>query len=184
MSLTDAALGERLLARARQAIAHELGLAAAVAQDAELAERGASFVTLTRHGQLRGCIGSLKPQRPLGDDVAINACNAAFRDPRFAPVDVDEWPSIAIEVSVLGKATFLDAKHEDEVIARLRPGEDGVILFEGCRQATFLPQVWAQLPEPRAFLAALKQKAGLRPEHWSDAVMVATYPVRKWREQP
>ncbi len=182
MSLTDQALGERLLARARAAIAHELGLADAPADDPELSARGATFVTLTRHGQLRGCIGSLKPHRPLADDVASNACAAAFRDPRFVPVSVDEWPGIRVEVSLLGQAEFMDAKTEADVIARLRPGEDGVIFFNGCQQATFLPQVWEQIPEPRAFLAALKQKAGLPPDYWGNGVMIATYPVQKWRE--
>lgn len=183
MSLTDAELGARLLGRARQAIEHELGIAAAPGNDADLAERGATFVTLTQGGELRGCIGSLKPTRSLGDDVAANACSAAFNDHRFSPVTVDEWPAVRIEVSLIGASTFLEAGSEAEVIAQLRPGIDGVILFNGCRgQATFLPQVWAQIPEPRAFLAALKQKAGFSPEAWSSSLMFATYPVRKWKE--
>jgi len=185
MSLTDDALGTRLLARARQAIEHELGLAAMPAPDAQLSERGATFVTLTKHGDLRGCIGSLKPTRPLGDDVAANACNAAFRDPRFMPITANEWPAVRVEVSLIGESRFIDAQSEAGVIARLRPGEDGVIFFNGCRgQATFLPQVWEQISEPRAFLAALKQKAGLSPDYWSSSVMIATYPVKKWKEAP
>jgi len=184
VSLTDAALGERLLARARAAIEHELGLGPSPTRDADLAERGATFVTLNSHGQLRGCIGSLKPHRPLGEDVASNAISAAFRDPRFPPVTTAEWPEVDIEVSLLGRADFMEASTEAEVIERLRPGEDGVIFFNGCRQATFLPQVWEQLPDPRQFLAALKQKAGSPPDFWSSSVMIATYPVQKWRESP
>ncbi|KAA3654225.1 MAG: AmmeMemoRadiSam system protein A [Proteobacteria bacterium] len=182
MSLTDAELGPRLLARARAAIEHALELGPAPTPDPDLAERGATFVTLTRDGRLRGCIGSLKPQRALGDDVAANAVSAALRDPRFAALTADEWPLIRVEVSLLGRAEFLDAKSEAEVLAQLKPGKDGVIFFNGCQQATFLPQVWEQLPEPRDFLAELKKKAGLRADYWSSAVMVATYPVRKWRE--
>lgn len=183
MSHTETDLGERLLRRARQAIEHELGIGPAPAQDPELDERGASFVTLTRDGNLRGCIGSLKPTRALGADLVSNACNAAFRDPRFPPITADEWPSVRVEVSLIGASSFLEAGTEEDIIAQLKPGEDGVILFNGCRgQATFLPQVWEQLPDPKAFLAALKQKAGLAPDHWSSALMFATYPVRKWKE--
>jgi len=184
VSLTDTELGKRLIARARASIEHELGLGAAPADDPTLADRGATFVTLTRHGQLRGCIGSLKPQRSLAEDVAANACSAAFRDPRFPPISRDEWPSVDIEVSLLGRAEFMEAGSESEVIERLRPGVDGVIFFNGCRQATFLPQVWEQLPDPRQFLAALKQKAGLAPDYWGSSVMIATYPVQKWHEPP
>lgn len=184
MSLTDIDLGKRLIARARAAIEHELGMGPAPDDDPALAERGASFVTLTRHGRLRGCIGSLKPHRSLADDVAANATAAAFRDPRFAPMGRDEWPEVDIEVSLLGRAEFMDAATEREVLDRLRPGVDGVIFFNGCQQATFLPQVWEQLPDPRQFLAALKQKAGLAPDYWGSSVMIATYPVKKWREPP
>lgn len=182
MSLTEPELGARLLARARAAIEHALELGPAPAPDPDLSERGATFVTLTRNGQLRGCIGSLKPHRALADDVVANAQSAALRDPRFAALTAEEWPDIRVEVSLLGRAEFLDAKSEAEVIAQLRPGEDGVIFFNGCQQATFLPQVWAQLPDPHDFLVELKKKAGLSPDYWSSAVMVATYPVRKWRE--
>lgn len=183
MSPTDPELGPRLLARARAAIEHALGLRPeAPPIDPALAERGATFVTLKRHGQLRGCIGSLQPQRPLGEDVAANAVAAALRDPRFAALTADEWPDIRLEVSLLGRAEFLDASTEDEVLAKLRPGEDGVIFFNGCQRATFLPQVWEQLPEPRQFLAELKKKARLPADFWGPSVMVATYPVLKWKE--
>jgi AmmeMemoRadiSam system protein A len=177
-------LGGLLLALARGAIAEALGLAFAPAPaHPRLAERGASFVTLQARGELRGCIGSLNAHRPLGQDVAHNALGAAFRDPRFPPVTVAEWPQLAVEVSLLSRPDFLDFKSEEEVLARLRPGVDGVIFFNGCQQATFLPQVWEQLPEPRHFLAALKRKAGARADYWGTKVMIATYQVEKWREE-
>ena len=178
-------LGARLLERARAAIEHELGLRdEPPGDDPALAERGATFVTLTRNGQLRGCMGSIKPQRSLAEDVVANAQSAALRDPRFSPLTAEQWPGVRVEVSQLGRAEFIEARDEATVLERLRPGEDGVIFFNGCQQATFLPQVWEQLPEPRAFLAALKIKAGLSADFWGPAVMVATYPVRKWREEP
>lgn len=187
MSATDAPaaieLGPVLLAHARQAIARELGLEAPPAPaDPRLGERGASFVTLTQGGELRGCIGSLNAHRPLGKDVEDNARGAAFRDPRFAPVTPQEWPGLRVEVSLLSTPEFLEFRDEAEVLARLRPGIDGVIFFNGCQKATFLPQVWEQLPKPGNFLAALKRKAGLPVDFWGPNVMVATYQVQKWKE--
>ncbi len=184
MSLTDDDVGLRLLARARAAIEHALELRTEPpGDDPALVERGATFVTLTRKGQLRGCMGSLKPQRSLADDIVANAQAAALRDPRFSPLTADEWPGVRVEVSQLGRAEFIDASDEATVIERLRPGEDGVIFFNGCQQATFLPQVWEQLPEPWTFLTALKVKAGLPADFWGPTVMIATYRVRKWREE-
>lgn len=189
MSATDAStaieLGPVLLAHARQAIARELGLEAPPPPaDPRLAERGASFVTLTQGGELRGCIGSLNAHRPLGKDVEDNARGAAFRDPRFTPVTPQEWPGLRVEVSLLSTPEFLEFRDEAEVLARLRPGIDGVIFFNGCQKATFLPQVWEQLPKPGNFLAALKRKAGLPVDFWGPNVMVATYQVQKWKEPP
>lgn len=176
-------LGPILLAHARAAIGRQLGLATpAAAADARLARRGATFVTLTGKGELRGCIGSLNPHRALGQDVADNALGAAFRDPRFPPVTADEWPGLRVEVSLLSEPAFMEFRNEAEVLERLRPGIDGVIFFNGCQKATFLPQVWEQLPEPRDFLAALKRKAGLGVDFWGPNVMIATYQVEKWKE--
>lgn len=176
-------LGEILLARARHAIAHELGTeAAAPADDPRLADRGATFVTIKRNGELRGCIGSVRPQRSLGEDVVINAVAAATRDPRFPPMARSELGKIEIEVSLLSPAEFVEFSGEDELLGKLRPGIDGLVLFSGCRSATFLPQVWEQLPEPRMFLAALKQKAGLAPDRPAPNLMAATYTVQKWKE--
>ncbi|THF63490.1 AmmeMemoRadiSam system protein A [Pseudothauera rhizosphaerae] len=181
---TDDALGAVLLARARTAIARELGAAApALPDDPALEQRGATFVTLKKHGELRGCIGSLRAQRPLGEDVAANAVAAATRDPRFPPLMAKELAEVDIEVSLLSEPEFLDFADEDDLLAQLRPFEDGLILFAGCRSATFLPQVWEQLPEPRRFLAALKQKGGLPPDYPVSQLMAARYHVRKWHEK-
>lgn len=182
----DDALGKALLARARAAIAHALGHKGAGAEESDhpaLARRGASFVTLKKNGELRGCIGSLRAQRPLAEDVASNAVAAATRDPRFPPLSADELAGVDIEVSLLSEPEFLDFDDERHLLAQLRPGTDGLILFSGCRSATFLPQVWEQLPDPRTFLAALKQKAGLPPERPAANLMAARYQVRKWREK-
>jgi AmmeMemoRadiSam system protein A len=155
-----------------------------------LAELGATFVTLTEDGELRGCIGSLEAPRPLGKDVWENARAAAFQDPRFAPLVREELPRIAIEVSVLSPAVPLPVRSEAEALARLRPGRDGVVLeYPGSRgereaSATFLPQVWEQLPDPASFLAQLKRKAGLPPGFWSPEIRLSIYEVTKWEEEP
>ena len=182
--MPDTDLGSTLLALARQAIAHHLGRAPApvVPDDPRLHAKGATFSTLTKDGDLRGCIGSLRRSRTLGDDVLANAVAAAMEDPRFPPLEADELDAIAIEVSVLSEPEFLDFFGEEELLAQLRPGEDGLIIFSGCRSATFLPQVWEQLPEPRQFLAALKHKAGLPTNREVVELMAARYHVEKWKE--
>ncbi len=181
--LSDTEFGQRLLLLARKAIAHELGLTdEAVQDDPALAGRAATFVTLKLDGDLRGCIGSVRAQRALSADVRENAIAAATRDPRFAPVTAEEFERLRIEVSLLSEPEFIEFADEDELIAKLRPGVDGVLLFSGCRSATFLPQVWEQLPDPRSFLAALKQKAGLDPARAAPNLMVAIYTVKKWAE--
>lgn len=183
----DDVLGATLLTIARQAIGARLGGAAA--QDLanpelpELEMPAATFVTLTRHGELRGCIGSLEAHRPLRLDVAQNACAAAFRDPRFAPVGSDEWPQVRVEVSLLDPPEPVVARDEAELRRQLRPGIDGVILRCGSSRATFLPQVWDDLPEPADFLAQLKLKAGLPANYWSSEIEIQRYRVRKWKEQ-
>lgn len=176
--------GPLLLALARQAIAARLGLAPPPRLPENLQEPGASFVTLTRNGELRGCIGSLTAWRPLAEDVIHNACAAAFEDPRFAPVSVAEWPQIRIEVSLLSPPQLMTCRNRADLLAQLRPGEDGLILAEGSRRATFLPQVWEQLPDPEDFLGQLCRKAGLPPSHWSPELRFWRYQVKKWKEQP
>jgi AmmeMemoRadiSam system protein A len=174
--------GPRLLARARQAIAHHLGMAPAPADDVLLAQRGACFVTLTIDDVLRGCIGSIRPQRTLADDVAANAVAAASTDPRFPPLTAEEFPQVRIEVSLLSSPEFIEFTDEADLLRHLTPHQDGLILFAGCRSATFLPQVWEQLPQPGQFLAALKQKAGMNPERPVNGLMAARFNVRKWKE--
>ena len=143
----------------------------------ELLTQTASFVTLKRHGELRGCIGTLLPVRPLIDDVAHNAFAAAFRDARFAPLQENELDQLMIHLSVLGKPETLAFNSEQQLIAQLHPGVDGVILSEGSLRATFLPSVWETLPDPQAFLRQLKQKAGLPAHYWSDTMEFQRYAV-------
>ena len=176
-------LGRALLTIARSAIAEELGLSTiGQAPHEALRQPAATFVTLKRSGELRGCIGSLKPIRPLGVDVRENAIAAAFRDPRFPPLAAVEFEATSVEVSLLSADERVDAVDEDDLVARLRPGFDGVILEYGRHRATFLPQVWEALADPREFLAALKRKAGLPADFWSPHVNVSRYGVTKWSE--
>jgi hypothetical protein len=175
--------GAVLTGVARSAIARELGLPApAYAAAPFLDEPGASFVTLRKRGELRGCIGTLRAQRPLGVDVAHNARAAAFADPRFAPLARHEFDAVRIEVSLLSEPSPLAAASERELVAALRPHVDGVVFEFGERRSTFLPQVWQTLPDPRQFLAQLKRKAGLPADFWSDDVRISRYTVRKWAE--
>ena len=177
-------LGHVLLTLARNAIAARCGQAQTpVAVDLpELAKMGATFVTLTQQGQLRGCIGSLEAWRPLGQDVQENACSAAFRDPRFAPLNEDELATTRVEVSLLTPAQPMGFRDEADALAQLRPNIDGVIFIAGSRRSTFLPQVWEQLPEPHEFMARLKQKAGLPASYWGPDVRLERYTVHKWKE--
>lgn len=145
--------------------------------DPEYRELRATFVTLRKDGELRGCIGSLEPTRSLLEDVAANAFSAAFRDPRFPPVTEDEIASLEIQISALGPVEPLLFQSEDDLLSKLRPGVDGLVLREGGRRGTFLPQVWDELRDPRQFLRQLKRKAGLQPDHWSDQIRVERYTV-------
>ena len=187
--------GAILLPLARGAIAARLdpaGPAArrtvpeAAADAAWLDAPGASFVTLTSGrapgGALRGCIGSLEARRPLREDVEANAVAAALHDPRFAPLTARELDDTVVEVSVLSAPAALPAADEAELLARLRPGVDGVVLSACGRRATFLPQVWEQLPDPADFLARLRRKAGLPADYWGRDVVVETYTVTAWQE--
>lgn len=136
---------------------------------------GACFVTLHRLGALRGCIGHLTACQPLVVDVAENAYAAAFRDPRFKPLQPAELDGLALDISVLTAPEPLRFRDEADLIAQLRPGLDGLILEEGGARGTFLPAVWESLPEPRHFLAELKCKAGLPSNHWSRHIKVSRY---------
>ena len=175
-------LGSVLLANARNAIAAHFGGTVASASHPEFANPGATFVTLTLDGQLRGCIGSLEAHRALGDDVRANAASAAFRDPRFSPLTTAEFERIKVEVSLLTKPSPMQFSSEADALTQLRPNVDGVILIAGNARSTFLPQVWEQIPEPRLFMARLKQKAGLTADAWPEGIKLFRYGVQKWKE--
>lgn len=173
-----------LLKLARMAIGSLLDRPRQATPEAEwLHEPGASFVTLMRHGELRGCIGTLEPYRSLREDVWDNAQMAAFRDPRFSPLTSREYATIDIEVALLSAIEPMAVNDEHDALAQLRPGVDGIVLEFRHHRSTFLPQVWEHLPEPQHFLAQLKQKAGLPRDFWDPAVRLSRYTVSKWRER-
>ncbi|MCC7483521.1 MAG: AmmeMemoRadiSam system protein A [Burkholderiales bacterium] len=175
--------GRVLLPLARAAIAARLGIAHGASENAPwLNEQGASFITVTGSGRLRGCIGTLRPHRALAADVRGNAVSAAFGDPRFAPLAAAEFGTISLEVSVLSALEPLSFSDEDDALRQLRPGVDGVVLEYGHHSSTYLPQVWESIREPAEFLASLKYKAGLPPDFWDRGVRIARYTVAKWRE--
>src|SRR5882724_7547557 len=163
ISLADA--GKTLLRIARAAIESKLFGSARTADAPWLRQNGATFITLTRDGALRGCIGSLQAARPLGEDVGENAVGAAFRDPRFPPISAAEWPAVKVEVSLLSSAKPLRFAVED----------DG-------RRATFLPQVWESIRDKHQFLRELARKAGLPDDVRLGRCRVARYKVTKWKE--
>ena len=175
--------GRRLLAIARAAIAQQLGTGSVLqGQDSWLAQTAATFVTLTKDGKLRGCIGSLEAQRPLRDDVAANAVAAAFRDPRFPALTAEEWPKCRVEVSLLSRPKTIRFADEADLLAQVRAGEDGIILEHAGKRATYLPQVWEGLPDKLRFFAELKRKAGIPPETGLARCKVRRYRVAKWKE--
>lgn len=181
--MSNTELGATLLRLARAAIGEKLGQPApADAGHARLHEPGATFVTLTQQGNLRGCIGSLEAHRPLAQDVRENALAAAFRDPRFSPLAVEEFEFTSVEVSLLTPALPLAFRDEADFMAQLRPGVDGIVFRYGHHRSTFLPQVWESLPEPAQFMQQLKRKAGLPPDFWHEEVSISRYEVTKWKE--
>jgi AmmeMemoRadiSam system protein A len=187
-------VGQSLVLLARKTIMEHLGLqfpapegdatSKALASSAA-GERHGVFVTLTIDNQLRGCIGTLSAEESVLEGVRGNAINAAFGDPRFPPLSRAEVERVAIEVSVLSEPRALPYAGADDLLARLRPGIDGVILSVGYRSATFLPQVWSQLPDPIDFLSHLCLKAGLARDTWrSPAVNIKTYQVQHFSDVP
>ena len=144
---------------------------------------GASFVTLTVGGNLRGCIGALEAYQPLAEDVREHAVAAALEDYRFPTVQESELAGIEIEVSRLTVPVPLKYTDADDLLARLHPGVDGVILRDGFRRATFLPQVWEKIPEPAEFLANLCYKMGAAPDTWRRKHLeVLIYQVEEFHE--
>ena len=135
----------------------------------------ATFVTLEIDGRLRGCIGTLLAHQPLVADVAAHAYAAAFEDPRFPELTPEEFPRLEVHISVLSPPEPLQFETEDELLAQLRPGMDGLILQFRSHRATFLPAIWESLPNPYVFLAQLKQKAGLPLNFWSPELRAERY---------
>ncbi|MBL4621920.1 MAG: AmmeMemoRadiSam system protein A [Immundisolibacteraceae bacterium] len=135
----------------------------------------ACFVTLHLNGKLRGCIGSLAPQKPLAEAVIDAAYNAALADSRFAAVEQQDASKLKIDISVLSLPETLTVTSESELLTKIRPGIDGLTLSEGLHQATFLPSVWQQLPQPAEFVKQLKLKAGFASDYWSNQIQVSRY---------
>lgn len=150
---------------------------------AKFSEKRGTFVTLTIQGGLRGCIGHIIPQESMIDGIRINALNAAFRDPRFRPLSRQEWEKVKIEISILTDPRPLPYSDAVDLLNKLRPGIDGVIIKKGFNQATFLPQVWEQLPDKKEFLTHLCVKAGLEGDIWEKGRLeVSTYQVQAFEE--
>jgi len=143
----------------------------------------ACFVTLHLNGELRGCIGSMEPWRGLLEDVIHNAAAAAFKDHRFHPVSADEWPKLEIEISVLSATKQLNVASREELLKWLDEHRTGLVVELPPHRATFLPQVWQQLPEPEQFLEHLWLKAGLSPDVWEPELQLQYYTVECFNER-
>ena len=169
-----------LLTVAKDAILHGLEQGRSIKLDlakfpATLTQAGASFVTLEKQGSLRGCIGTLQAYQPLAQDVADHAYAAAFDDPRFHRIEATEIQEVDIHISILSTAEEIKFSSEQDLLSKIRPGVDGLILEDGVHRGTFLPSVWTSLPKPVDFLNQLKQKAGLPTDYWSDTIRVSRY---------
>jgi len=179
---------DTLLSVARQALEAEiLGESQIPIVPNNLTEKlelfGATFVTLTINNQLRGCIGSIEPYQPLVEDVREHAISAATQDYRFPRVKPEELPAISIEISYLTPQISLDYKDGDDLIEKLKPGRDGIVISDGYRRATFLPQVWEKLPDPIEFLSHLCTKMGASPNTWrTQKLTVSVYQVQEFHE--
>lgn len=171
---------QTLLQVATNAITHVLVHHASVNIDPRcysklLQEERATFVTLEISEQLRGCIGTLNARQALVLDVAANACAAAFNDHRFPRLGRSELGQVVIHISVLGPSEPVQFETQQELLEKIRPGVDGLILSEGSRRGTFLPSVWDQVSSPVEFVHHLKIKAGLPADYWSDSIRVERY---------
>ncbi len=179
--------GNVLLALARASIAEDLGIEQGITDITEFQEERSRsqgvFVTLHLDGMLRGCIGNVGPVYSVEEGVKKNARHAAFRDRRFPPLTVAEFHNIDIEISLLSVPEQLDFADASDLIDTLQPGIHGVIIKKGKAQATFLPQVWEQLPKPESFLSRLCEKAGLASDAWmTDDLIVYLYEVASFSE--
>jgi len=165
---------------ARQSIKHGLQKGSALLvstrdYSSDLQQNLATFVTLHKNGELRGCIGALQAYQPLINDIAEHAYSAAFQDPRFPALQDNEYEQLDVEISVLGKPEPVIFESEEDLLEQIRPNIDGLILEYGINRGTFLPGVWEQLPEREEFLNHLKMKAGLSSQWWDDAVKISRY---------
>ena len=192
--LLTAQQGAILIKLARDSLTQKLGRAGspdapvdlkAASADPALCRPGGIFVSLKMHNRLRGCIGTLSAREPLTEGAAIYAEHAAFHDPRFPALTANELDRISIEVSVLTPPRPLAFSDAEDLLAKLRPGCDGVILRKGGSSATFLPQVWEQLPQAEDFLSQLCLKAGLAQNAWrTERLSIETYQVQYFSEKP
>ena len=146
----------------------------------DLQQKQAAFVTLKKEGRLRGCIGSLIATRPLVVEVGEQAFNAAFKDPRFDPLDTSELEKLDIEISILSQPRKMHFSSENDLLGQIKPGTDGLILEWNNYKGTFLPAVWESLPNKADFLKELKRKAGLSPDFWSDTIIIKRYTSEKF----
>jgi AmmeMemoRadiSam system protein A len=183
--------GQKLLCLARATIAARLGLSDASSRlipDNQLAdpafqEQRGTFVTLKIRNQLRGCMGCLTPSETILEGIQRNAVNAAFNDPRFPPLTGPELEQAEIEVSILTNPQDLEYSDGKDLLKKLRPNIDGAIISKGMARATFLPQVWEQLPRTEEFLSHLCRKAGLSPDEWQKGELdVSIYQVQYFHE--
>jgi len=184
--------GNMLVKLARHSIAQKLGLTKPVPvpdlsdiPDALLNEKRGVFVTLHKKGRLRGCIGNIEPEKSVQEGVRENAVHAAFDDTRFASLTEAEFREIDIEVSLLTPPEKMRFSHTQEILDQLTPFADGVIVEKDRKRATFLPQVWEQLPDPESFLRQLCMKAGCDPDAWqTEDLDIYTYQVQSFAEKP
>ena len=144
---------------------------------AELQETRATFVTLTINGELRGCIGTLNAYQALVKDVAEHAYAAAFQDPRFTALTQNEFPHLHYHISILSPTEPVEFESEQDLLEKIRPGIDGLVMEEGQHRGTFLPSVWESLPDRHSFLQHLKNKAGLPKNYWSETIRIQRYTV-------
>lgn len=178
--------GQLLLTLARTTLKHKLagGNTPKKPDDPALWSSAATFVTLKISGNLRGCIGNLQPAGALWEGIRDNAINAAFHDPRFSVLKPEELEKVHLDISILSPPQPLTYSNPEALLTQLRPGIDGVIVRDGRRSATFLPQVWQQLPDPQQFLGHLCLKAGLSERAWREKTLeIQIYQVQCFAEE-
>jgi AmmeMemoRadiSam system protein A len=178
--------GKIILQLARQTIARRLGIESETidVMDSAFDVESGSFVTLKIKGSLRGCIGNLSASESIAAGIQRNAISAAFHDSRFSPLTASEFKDVEIDISILSQPQSLEYRDGADLISKLRPGVDGVVLKLGGAGATFLPQVWDQLPDPELFLGHLCRKAGLMEAAWKDShPEIEIYQVQCFEEE-